>query len=487
MPAVFFTTNESELTRVEGLYVSERNPPAAVAGVNLNAIGIAGETVRGPVDKPIVITGEARFKEVFGGRDYGLGGPVINKVWLSLLNKPFGTVVVSRACASGATTATHNFSDVTPTAILQVDASSPGAWGAGLSITIANATDGNVNHFNLTVLNNGASIVTYQNLDVSSTNDNTLSVVGDDDGNLVKLTKLAAGRPLNIVAQALSSSSNGTIADSDFTASGRGINVLAAYRGLGAVFVAERSSAALKSTMLTLAAASSDRLFIIGPDSETVSASSAETDVASYRNGRTVYTFNHAYTLDPETATLVLTHPESWMASIISQTDIDIHPGDEDSKAYTAGITRLYHESFTREDYAGFRAAGICALEKDDGFAFVSGVVTDLTAGKTEITRRRSADFINLSLAKALKHAVKKKNTATQRLANACTAQSFLGDLQKNERVVELFKVDPEALNTVSQRAAGLEKPFVQVKLLGHLLFLDLVTQIGTTVEIKEL
>lgn len=495
MAAPVFTTNDSEISRLEGLYIKERNPPAQISGAFLGVVAIVGETVKGPVDKAIEISAEGRFQEVFGGRDAGNGGAITNKVWLTMLNKFFGKVVVVRAAAAGATKSTKTFADVTPTNIIRVDASSVGVWSAGATLEILNASDADVNHFDLKFSLNGR-VWHYKNLNVSGSNDNTLTVLGSDiDANPITITKLANGRPLNSAAAAFTTlGTEGSIADTDFTASNRGLNKVASYPGVGVVLTAERESNTLKTYMKTLAAAASDRLFLIGADSETTTSATAITDVANFRDQRLVYCFNHAYTLDPETGQEVITAPKGWMASILSQIDVDIHPGEEDTKRFTAGISRLYKDDYARGDYISLREAGISAFEKDDGYAFMSGVVTDLTSNKTEITRRRMADFIQLSLAKTLKFAVKKKNTESRRIAIAGMITAFLKDLQKAERVVATdddvsgkgFLVDTEKLNTAAQRAAGIEKILLRVRLISHMLHLVLETEIGTSVTISE-
>lgn len=511
-----FTTNDSEFTRLEGLYIKEMNPPAQITGVFLGAVGVTGECVRGPVGKAVEITSPARFKEVFGGRDYGSGGTLIGKVWKALLNKPFGKLVVVRACAAAALAASFDWESAAGgsigTAILRIAAANPGLWGNDVAFKIADATDGDVNHFNLTIRYLG-NTTTFKNLDCSTAHDNLAATVGDDDGNLVVLTKLADGRPVNTAAgvdgadadgyvnlgETVSgftsvAGTNGSIVDSDFTASGKGLDLLAGTKGLGVVFIAERSSATLKAAIMPLAAKAYDRIFLICADSDTTSLAAAKAEAASNRNddGRIVYCFNHPYTLDPETASFIVTDPTSWMASILSQTDVDIHPGEEDTKKFLAGINRLSYASLQREDYIGLREAGISALEQDEGFAFVSGVVTGLVPGKTEITRRRMTDFLQLSAAAVLKYNVKKKNLASRRTATKALLTAFCNDLAANERVVDKLAsgkaavvVDIESLNTESQRAAGLEKIFWKVKLIGHQLFLVLVTEIGTGVTVE--
>ncbi len=368
---------------------------------------------------------------------------------------------------------------------MRVDASSVGVWGNDLDAEVKDATDADANHFNLEITYLGGKIV-LKNLNCQSGYDNLLATLGDDDGNWVTLTKLANGRPLN-GASALISGADGSIADSDFTGTGDALELAAAVPGVGAVFIAERSSATLKTKVRTLAAASCDRLWLICADAETTSAATAITEAASNRDDRIVYCFNHPYTLDNETGAEILTHPTSWMASVLSQTDIDIHPGEEDTKEFTAGIIRLYNEAYSRADYIAFKDAGICSLEKDtSGFAFVSGVTTSVVPGKEQITRRRMADFILISLANSLKFFVKKKNTVSRRQVQVGLIDSFLGDLKAQERVVENFAVDGEILNTVASRSLGIEKIKVSVELIKHQLHLVLDATIGTNVRITE-
>lgn len=485
MPAPFFTSNESEIPLLEGLYIKERTPPAAISGANLSEVCVVGTTIRGPVGRAIEVSNEARFEEVFGGRDLTGGvGPIANNVWKTLMNKPFGLVKVVRVAAAAAAAATHTFQDATPTNIFKLDANGPGVYGNSVSATVqVPSTDGVSGRFDLLVTDEKGKQVRYANLDLTGSNDNSAAVMGTDDGNVVVLTKLASGTPVAATAS-LSGGTDGTVADSDYTATGKGIPVAAAAKSCAVVWVAEYMSAAIKSSILTQSASVNDRIFLVGADNETVSEATAITDVATVRSDRIVYCFNHPYTLDPTTAGEIITRPESWLASILSQVDIDIHPGEEDTKQFTAGITRLYHEEYLRGDYKSLKAAGICALEDNDGFAFVSGVTTSLTSGKTEITRRRMADFLQLSVANALKSSVKKKNTDKRRRQNAGMVIDYLQGLQDEERVVESYEVDTEKLNTPAGRAAGIERLLMRVRLISHMLELVLETEIGTNVVI---
>ena len=519
MPAPFFTTNPSEFTRLEGLYIFEKDPPGFISGVSLSTVAVMGQTVRGPVDTAVEITSPNRFTEVFGGRDYGAGGSLINQVWRFLLNKPFGKVVVVRAAAADAVKASLTVEDGvdgTGTAIARIDASSVGVWGNDINVLVEDASDGNANHWNLRVNYLGETTL-YENLDTTTGNDNLAVVVGDDDARTIDIVKLADGRPANfstiteadweskdgavgtaledymalgttLTAYTSVAGSEGTIAATDYTASNRAFDQIKERKNISIVSYAEDTTAfvtAINVAIATAAAAVSDRVFVTWSGDHTDNVSDVATAAALHRSDRIIHCANSPYTLDPETALQIQVPPVEWMCSILSQTDVDIHPGEEATKDYTAGITKLTNEDWVREDYITLREAGACALERDEGFLFVSGVTTDLTSGKTEITRRRMADFLQLSASNRLKFFVKKKNTATNRGIILGELTAFSQTLKDQERVVEDYVIESDTVNTAATRAQGIEKILWRVRLIGHMLHLVLETEIGTGVTIE--
>lgn len=606
MSSIFFTTNPSEWTRVEGVYVSERKPPAAILGIFLGVVCVVGECVRGPVDVAVDVTSPARFAEVFGGRDYGSGGSIIGKIWQSLVGKPFGALKVIRAAAADAvvasttlqgrllasagtitldTKANHGTADTitigdgegTPVVFeldklgdgvavgnvqvnlatdttaaevaarlktvidaqivagalkgstsivgavitftsaqlstsasislaksssagacavvvtvagtseskIRVDATSPGVWGNNVFAQILASSDSVDSRFDVVADYIGEQR-RFKSFDVSAANvDNTLAVLGDDAGTWIKVTKLANGRPYSTARAALGATvagTQGTIADTDFTATGRALDVAAGTNGTGVVFVAERSNATIKNKLKLCAAAASDRLYLACSDAANTSDAAVRADAAALKIERLAYCHNWPFMTDPETSALVQSQPCSVLASILSQTDVAINPGDEDAKQYAAGVVKLT-KAYVREDLALFRAAGVCVLNDDDGIGFVSGITTT----SAEIADRRSIDFLQLSIADALKHFVKKPNTASRRVAMAATVRSFLSGLRSDERVVEDFVIltDSEAGNTPTSRGQNIEKIKIRVRLIGHINFLVLDMEIGTSVSIK--
>ena len=487
---ILFTNNPAQYRQVSGLYVNEQNPPAQVGGVSLNTPVFVGECVRGPTGSVQFVSSPQRFSDIFGERNYVSGSAVVGKVWKHLLNKQIFPVGVLRVAPSASTSGVLTVLSGT-TASFQLTANGPGAWAGSVAVAVQSASDGNASHFNLVASYNGKQYV-YPNIDIStSTSDNSLQVIGDDAANLFTFTKLASGRPGNLAATPMLSASDGNIADADYTSTSTGIQVAAQTPGYSIVDVAGYSTSAVKTTMNTLAAASSDRVFLIGPDSETVSAATAQAEAQTFNNDRLVYCFNHAYTQDPTTATLVLNSPTGWMAAVLANTPEYVHPGDADNKRYLAGITKLYNEAYARGDYVAFYnvdgAGGIAALQRNSGFVFRDAPTTSGTSGRKELTRRRMVDYIQLSLADALDPFTKKQITPDFESAVGGICRDFLGNLKSQQRDVKDFLVDQKTKNTQAQIDAGEYHILLKVKLYSFDLALVLDTQIGTTVTVTDL
>lgn len=485
---VYFTTNPSDYAKLEGLYISERDPPGFISGVDLSAVGILGVTVRGPTDVT-EINSVARFVEVFGGRDYGDGGTLINKIWKDLINKPFGKLYIKRVVdTSSAVAGSVTFATSAATACIAVTATSVGAWSLaannGPTVAIATATDGSSSHFNLVVSYLGKT-TTYENLDASgsATSDDIAAIIGDDIANVVQVTITNNGVPAIASATALTGGADGTLASSHFTAA---LTALANAQGPRIIFCADAatSQSGLNGQIVTEAAAVSDRVFVTWSGTHGQSVSTEVASAAGHittRSDRIIWCYNSPYTTDPETGTNIQCSPASWMASVLCQNDVDVHPGSIETTKQLAGIRKVTNASMSRTDLASLKAAGICTLESiPEGFVFRSGLTTSLTSGKTEITRRRSADFLQLSAASRLRTYVKKKNTIANRASMMAELTAFSQQLKADQRIVESFEIDQQSVNTDAQRAQGIEMILWRVRLIGHILSLVLETDIST-------
>jgi len=512
MGDIFFTTNPAEFSKLEGLYISERKPPGFIRGRDLSTTGIAGRCVRGP-DAPQVITSSGQFLDIYDGRDYGSGGALVGQIWAALLNKPFGTLVTRRVRASDAVKASFTLETATGgagTPVLRVDASSVGAWGNLVSVSVVAATDGNVNHFDLITQYKGKQI-RLPNLDITTGNDNTAIVVGSDVARYVDLTKLADGRPVNSTPSTDGADAagfillgqtgvagftgvlgtEGTLAVTDYNA---GMNDLAVFPDVAVAMVPETvagSVATFHSNIVTLAASVSDRIFLTWSQAHGQSVSTEVTQVGTQittRSDRIVWAYNSLYTVDPENAQKIQQGPHIWLGSILSQTDIDIHAGSVDAIPFLAGATAVTNTTLQRSDLIALKNAGISTVEKNsDGFQFHSVVTTSLTPGLTELTRRRMTDFLQLSASSRLRTYVKARNTAERRASMAGELTAFSQTLKDTPRVIEDYEIDQESVNNATQRGRGEEHLLWRVRLIGHILSLVFETDIstGTVIERK--
>jgi len=477
---IYYTTNPDEWTALEGLYISEETPPNPVEGVDLFTVGLAGKCVRGP-ETPQFIGDKARFVEVYGTLRETPAGAIVGEVYKALLNKPFGSLVIRRIAAVDAALATHSF-NATATPIIRVDASSRGAWGNSLKVAIEAATDAVSNHFNLRVDYLGKQVV-YINLDVTTGNDNTLAVIGDDVGVWIKVTKLADGRPDNIALTALTAGSDGTAVDADYAA---GITDLASYDGVAVCLVPEAAptQATFNGTLVTLAASAVDRIFLTWSGVHNQSKSGDDTAKLAQittPSRRIAWCYNTLKVVDPDTGFKIDVAPHTLMASILSQVAIDVHPGASEALPMAAGIAGVFNTSLSRGDLKQALKDGICCVENTKkGFRFRSAVMTD----GSEIVDRRELDFILGSEADFLDEFVKTKNIEERRAQMAGGLTTFLSGLRDAHRIVEEFAVRTN-VTTDNQRGKGIEIIEQQIRLVGHIRFLVLRTIAGTGVTVE--
>lgn len=496
MPSVHFTSNPADYTQLEELSITERQPAAFIRGADLSVVGIFTKTTRGPLT-PQIITSIPQALSYYGPRQAATGGALYNELYKCLLGKPFGTIVVRRVAAAAATAATLSLSSV-----LQIDASSVGIWGNAVTAAVENASDGTSTKFNLRIKFQTEQVL-FENLNINTAGDNNLaSVVGDDYGRLVTLTKLANGRPVNVGDTSLATGSDGTLAATDYTAA---LADLAAFNGISVVICPESledtvtagAQATLNAAIVTAAANAFDREFFtwdgIPGNSASQTMTALNTQITT-RSDRIEWCYNAAKVIDSATGLKVECGAHTFLASIRSQNDVDVHCGSQAAKKQLAGIVELRNTTLTRADLVLLRAKGVSTLVTDtsfgglgttsEGFSFQSVVTTDLTPGKTEYTRRVMADFVLQSLADRLRFFVKEKNTAEKRGQMLGEIIAFLSDLKSKGRVVEDFAVIPAS--TPADRGQGIEQIELQVDLIDHVLHLVLVADIGTATVIEK-
>ncbi len=519
-----FQNGTSDQFGAPGTYIKELAVSAPVRGVFRGTTGMVFQSVRGPTGRVVICNSLQRFIDVYGGRDRNInGGAVVGQGWFALQNKFFGLIYGVRVAASDAVAASFTLETAAGGGglqVLRVDASNVGAWGNDAAVKVTAASNGVSTSFNLTVRLYGKFYL-LENLSINGTDDNTAVVtagVWDQDNQVVTLTKLAAGRPVNSTAStdgadstgfialgqtAISgfqgvAGSDGAIVDTDFTGAGKAMEIIHQTRGVDACLVVGRSNTAIKTKVLALSATANTRLWLICPDASTTGVSTALTEVATLRSSRVVYCFNHPVVVDPVTGVQVAEEPHVWMASILSQTEPDVHPGVVDTADLTRGIVSLTFElgDPDRDSLDSTITGGISFLNRDldqSGnlvWIFGNGITTDLSTNNRQIDGQRMKFFLVSGLANRMRGDEKKPNTKENRAARKAAFSGWLTELALGGRFVNKddnnvpqyeIKNGPE-VNSPTDVQAGIQRDLVRIQLIPKNLYLQLQVQIGVNV-----
>lgn len=182
------------------------------------------------------------------------------------------------------------------------------------------------------------------------------------------------------------------------------------------------------------------------------------------------------------------------LCSVLSQIAPERNPGELTAITQSALATVLGQQRgapvLTKTDYEVMKAAGICGIRIDrtSGPVFQSGITTSLVSGRTRISRRRMADFIQDSLARQGNLYVKQLLTDDVRTAILSETDAFLASLRAEAtpqfQRIAAYSVDGTSGNTPEQEAAGIYVVAVNVRLLSEIDNLVLLTSIGESVQV---
>jgi len=239
-------------------------------------------------------------------------------------------------------------------------------------------------------------------------------------------------------------------------------------------------------------------------------SSASQPGVGAYRDQRVVYCFPGVQTFVPIIAQkgisagagytadgVIDTGADGFMISVCSQLPPEENPGQ--LTTFAAGALGVEANNpdvqvLTINDYIAFRGAGIAAPRVDGGvMIFQSGVTSvnpAIQPGLRNIARRRMADFIQDSLALAMKNYGKKLNTRTRRALIASVIRAFMNQLLSPGNAaaqrIDGFKLDPVTGNTPDTLALGVFRIILNVRTLSSLDAIVLQTTIGESVDVSE-
>ncbi len=258
------------------------------------------------------------------------------------------------------------------------------------------------------------------------------------------------------------------------------------------------------------------RKFVMRPPLGTTTRAMARSTVAQpgsgvYRSDRVVYSFPGAAIFLPQIASRGLAGGagftadgiidvgfDSFEAACTSQVNPEENPGQITATMLAVlGVERGNPDvqDMSMDDYVAFKAAGIAALFMEDGVATIeSGVVNvdPATFGNLKnIARRRMADYVQDSLATALKPFIKKLATRERRAQCLGVVEEFLLGLaavgNKTAQRIDSYQVDGKSGNTIEALARGIFRIIVRVKTLNSLDVIVLDCTIGETVTFADL
>lgn len=286
----------------------------------------------------------------------------------------------------------------------------------------------------------------------------------------------------------------------------RTINLASVVREVNHSLAARRSDAVIRKGRSNAVDASAGGMFgrkFISSAPLGFTRAQAIADVAQYRRDRNVYTYPGWRVRIPEIAFrgtagglgftadgIISVRGEGPLATLVCQLPPEENPGQqtgliEDFFAVEPVIESGNLVALSIDDYIAFKAAGICAPRRDptSGSIYQSGITTDLTPGKTTQARRKMADFIQDSLAKALVPFSKRLATPARRDAIRAVIEQFLAELQsinapENARI-DSFVVDETSGQTPELTARGIFVFIIKVRTLSSLDAIVLQTEIG--------
>ena len=477
---IFRSTDPTTFDDVDGIIINESAPAPNVAGVAANIGALIGTTQRGPTDlTEIGSIGE--FHEQYGKANFGIN--------TALKNKKFGRLKIARVVASDAVQAFKAFQSAATDRITFYAKQGKGAFGNNIQVKIeAGSTTGK--KYTIQDINTDAVLPTevYDNIVITAITASTFAA-----SKLITATvNSVAAEPDNAAFTSLATGADGTVSDANYQTA----IALLEVEGSCNVFALDSYNDVRNGYIKAHCQNTQDKMGIMA-GAESDSVSDAITDVSDKRDtdGRLIYAFPWVQTVIDGATTY--TSPAPWLLSIITQIAPNIDPAYAKNTQYMSGATGL-KLALTRTNYISLKDAGICAFESDQDLGGIkpkSGVVTQIAdSSKTQILRRRMADFLTASVAKFLKNYQNAVNSKEQRSLVKGAMMGFVTSLE-NDRILpsdsdvssgKAKLIDTESLNTDSSIAAGFFKILWRQRIFSSMRYIVLQAEIGESVVVTE-
>jgi len=477
MPEVFRTDNPLQYRDLDGVIVTEKNPPPTVVSAGSNNCILIAQFERGPQDQPQFVSSISELQTIFGSNQvYGGNKALRLKKWSNLY--------VVRAVDDDAVKASWK-QTVSGDDTILVTAKYKGKYGNGIRVTISNGTAADTKKY---VFSEGDTVETFDNVILPGKTDAELFEIFKTS-NLVVVTGADATRsPDNIANQNLASGTDGTIGATDYTRAIAAGNV----RVSGKIFFCDDQSDDTKAALSNFIKLEKAGQCVIGPEELTTTVPAAIEDFEKYddNEGRVLYAYNPLQ-LNVE-GVIEEESPVYMMASILNLSPPHKDPSAASSTAYTQTAVDTKF-NLSRADLILLKNAGICAFENDAdlGIKLVSGVTAN---PEFSILRRRMSDFYINSVARFLKYYQGEPNSLINRASIRGAIMDFdqnlvfNGVLPGDDEVDDgkAFVVRTEGITSDSERAQGILKVEIKRRLFAAARFIVLIATISESVVVEE-
>lgn len=432
-----FVQNPST-TLARGVYAVDTPPPAVIAATGTDVAVMCGQLPWGPTQS-LTYDSVGNLLQKFAPKGMSRTG----SGYLALIAKGWPNLGILRVGDPTAVAATANLQH-TSTTICTVTAIAKGSAGNSLVLTVGPASDGNVNHFNLTASVSSASGTTqevYPNIDFSTGNNAPPDV--SQSVLLASVAYVANGAP-DSGNTTMSGGTDGTITSTLYVgtpgADDKGFSLLEADDTISHVFtddVGGSFRAAVNAGLLAHVDLTTDRVgYINGNSGQT--AANAQTDVASYRSIRIVYVDPWVYIRDDVTGAMHLVPGNSFAASVASQVppSTSIAWRRDSVSAMLDGVAAL--EANRSGVRAQNTASGISTLipRKRGGWTFEAGVNTSLTPGLTTLVRTRMGQYMARSAVDSWESYVEGPNIPAYQQDLINSLDAFFQTLKQNSKTL---------------------------------------------------
>lgn len=483
MSGIYRTNDPNQFARIDSIVIDEKAPPPSIGGVPTNVVIMLGQFERGSEELSLAISSTGSLFEQYGDNDLYSGN-------LALKNKKFSSLRLIRVVASDAVTASDNL----VTSEIDVEALYKGAYGNSIKVKIEPGSDAVGKKYTISDTSDGAVLpdeVFDQVVLVGKTQQQLDEIFGAS--KLVKFVALAAitSEPADQVATALTSGSDGTLADTDYETA----LVKAEQERAGNLVFLDQYNATRNGYLEVHVASTQDKMCIIcGGENDDVATVSA--DAANFRDadGRIIYGWPWVQT--SINGANVWQNPASWIASAFSQTAAHVSLAYISTVQYYAGVSDLKYK-VGRNDFITLNDAGVAGLQFDPdvGIKIRNAVTTHLINDqKRPILRRRMADFLTNSIAYFLKAYDNDVNSAGKRDEVKSGILDFdarlvrdgvlpgVNDVQSGDPLL----VDVESANTDDVVAQGKFIILYKRRIFSSMRFIVLRAEIGTGVVVTE-